>query len=109
MQLLEVSLHCLKHHADMQHTSSIFHARADGTTRVQQLEGRLAEAQSAAAASASEHDAAMASTVAEVERLREAASHAQQLQQELQESYASLQDRHRSLVNTREVHLLMGS
>lgn len=39
---------------------------------------------------------------AEIARLQEAAGHAQQLQQELQESYAGLQDRHRVLVNTRE-------
>ncbi|KAK9801870.1 hypothetical protein WJX73_004805 [Symbiochloris irregularis] len=75
---------------------------ADAATRAQRLEGLLAEAQLAASASAAEHAALMAGTQAEVEQLRQAAGHAQELQQELQESYASLQNQHRLLVNTRE-------
>ena len=76
---------------------------ADGATSITQLETALAQAESSSATAGAAHAAAMAGRDAELQQLRGAAAHAQELLADVQASYASLQDRHRDLVHEREV------
>lgn len=76
---------------------------ADSRAAVSGLEDALARAEAQGSAAQAAHATALAAREADLQQQRAAQAHAQELLADVQGSYASLQDRHRQLVQEHEV------